>query len=387
MADNVVWSTLFLGNFADLDPNESTAGMDNPSPLLTTFGGGAGNALATNIVDVHTYTGFADDTVDTNNGFTTDYMQYNLGAGTQTVALDSVIVLAGTVTFYDGSTYTSNFGVMQDDTGNVFMLVLDSQPELASQGVDSVTFTSVVQNDFGAITQSTKDNHDFVCFGPGTLIATPLGEKRADKLRVGDYVTTLDDGPQPIRWIGKRRMLFDPDAEDPARPVLIPMGAMGHGLPHRDTLVSPNHRVLVATRPTHALHDPLGALAPAKALTRQGKIRVAAGRSAITYFTLLLPEHAVIFANGVAMESLYPGPAAFATLTGPQRSAWLRLAADARVTGTPPARLLLSTAEARAGLDAGAMGLPERQPTPLSWSARNRRRARMTRPLHLARTR
>lgn len=380
MAESIVWSSIYLGNFADMDTDEGTNWVEDPSALLTTFGDGPVEVLAQDIVDIHTWGG-GDNVVDTNNGGPVDQIQYDLGdgAGLETYAIDSAVVFHGIVTFADGSTFESDFGTFQTTSGDVFMIVLDTQPELVSQGIDSITFTSVVTSDFGAVDQFNKDNLQFVCFGPGTRIDTPLGPKRIDRLKPGDFVSTLDDGPQPIRWIGKRRLHFD--SPDPGQPVVIARGAFGPGLPRRPLMISPNHRLLVATSPAFALHDPLGALAPAKALTRQPGIPVARGRRAITYFTLLLPIHAVIVAEGLAAESLYPGPQSWAALTGPERSDWLRLAAHARVTGVPPARLLLSAAEARAGLESGAIALPGTPPRILPWSAR-RRRCR-TQPMHL----
>ncbi len=382
MADNVIWSSIYLGNFADMDSYEGSYAVEDAAPLLTTFGAGAGEALANNIVDIHTYAGYGDNAVDTNNVSTSDYIQYDLGlgAGLETRLIDAAVALHGTVTFCDGSTYESDFGTIQTGSGDVFLIAFDTQSLLASQGIDTITFTSVVTSDFSGVDQYNKDAYDFVCFGPGTRIDTPRGPKRVDRLKVGDFVSTLDDGPQPIRWIAKRRLRFA--APDPGQPVRIDKGAFGPGLPRREILLSPNHRVLVQTTPAHALHDPLGALAPAKALTRRPGIRAAQGRRAITYFSLLLPMHAVILAEGIAVESLYPGPQSWAALTGPERSAWFRLAPEARVTGVPPARLLLTTAEARAGLDAGAMGLPATAPQARPWSARNRRAGPL--PVHLA---
>lgn len=379
MAHNTVWSTLFLGNRADLETDESSQGMDDPSVLLTTFGDGAGKALSHNIVDIHTSSRH-DNVIDTDNWGTSDTMQYDLGGGTVTVQLDSVVLLHGTVTFHDRSTFDSNLGVIQDDSGNVFMLALDNQPQLGSQAIDSVSFDKVVHNYYGGVYQGTKDDVDFVCFGPGTRIETPLGPRRVDRLCVGDQVMTLDDGPQPIRWIGKRRLRFDTPGR--ARPVQIAKGAFGHELPRRDLLLSPDHRVLVDTASSHVLHDPLGALAPVKALTRQPGVRIAQGRRAITYYSLLLPMHAVIIAEGIAAESLYPGPQSWRALSGPERSAWMRLAPAGRVTGAAPARLLLSTAEARAGLDAGAFFLRPSAPQPLSWTACHRRSRPL--PAHIA---
>lgn len=383
MADNVIWSTIYLGNFSDFDTNELTYTMEDASALLTTFGAGPGEALSNNIVNIDTDTGFADLNVTSNNDiFTNDTLTYDLGTGSQTTYLDSVGLFDGTVTFHDGTTFTSQFGVIQDDVGNVFLLVLDSQPELVSDGIDSITFTALANSDYTGVGQENADDLDFVCFAPGTKLATPTGEMRADRLRTGDLLTTLDNGPQPILWIGKRRLRFE-ETGNAARPVRIRKGCFGAGLPTRDTLLSPNHRILVTTRPTSALHDPLGALAPAKALTGTKGIRALPGKREITYFTFLMPRHEVLIANGIASESLYPGRESFAHLGALDRSQWLRLAGrGAKLFGQPPARLMLSVSEARAGLKDRWIALPDRPPVPLGFSLARRQRHAL--PEHLA---
>ena len=89
------------------------------------------------------------------------------------------------------------------------------------------------------------------CFTPGTLIATPKGERKVEELEVGDRVITRDNGMQVIRWIGKRDMAGEElAAKEHLRPVLIRQGALGNGLPERDMMVSPQHRVLIANDKT-----------------------------------------------------------------------------------------------------------------------------------------
>jgi len=67
-----------------------------------------------------------------------------------------------------------------------------------------------------------------VCFTPGTLIATPAGPRPIETLAVGDLVDTADDGPQPIRWIGRRGYAFPPTPEK-HKPIQIKAGALGPG--------------------------------------------------------------------------------------------------------------------------------------------------------------
>lgn len=371
MANGVQWSTLYLGNLTEMDTNERTFSVETAKPLLKTFGGKGEDALSHNVVDVTTNAGH-DSVIATDNTHSSDSVEYDLGDGPIKAAVDSVIALKGEVTFQDGSTLSSYFGVFQADNGDSFMMVLDSQPQLASQAIDSVTFKGVFNSNYSGLYQNNKDDNKFVCFGPGTRLETPLGLRRADQLRPGDRLMTLDHGPLPIRWIAKRRVRFDPD--DPAaQPILVRRGAMGKALPRRNLFLSPDHRVLVETQPGFALHEPGGALAPAKALTRLAAIRPARGRRAITWFSFLLEDHAVIFAEGMAVESLFPGPEVWARLRGPEKSQWMALAREGRVTGALPARLMLTAREARAGLDTGYITLPTTQPRPAAWSARNRR--------------
>jgi hypothetical protein len=119
---------------------------------------------------------------------------------------------------------------------------------------------------------------------------------------VGDKVHTLDNGLQPIRWIGSRtlgprELLANPTI----RPVLIPEGICGA---HTPLFVSPLHGMLVDTDST------VGgtAFARAKHLAEaKGPVRIAHGKKRVTYFHLMFDSHQVIFANGAASESFYPG--------------------------------------------------------------------------------
>ncbi|PKP79611.1 MAG: 2,3,4,5-tetrahydropyridine-2,6-carboxylate N-succinyltransferase [Alphaproteobacteria bacterium HGW-Alphaproteobacteria-2] len=100
------------------------------------------------------------------------------------------------------------------------------------------------------------------CFVRGTRIETPGGEVAVEALAVGDLVNTLDDGPRPVRWVGRRRVA----AEGRFAPVRIREGALGV---RRDLWVSPQQ---------------------------------------VDYFHLLFDNHQVIRAEGLETESFLPGP-------------------------------------------------------------------------------
>ncbi len=145
------------------------------------------------------------------------------------------------------------------------------------------------------------------CFAPGTMILTPTGEVAVESLKAGDLVMTADHGPQPLRWVGRRVETFE-SREDPHKPILIAKGAMGHGFPTRDLIVSPQHRMVLSGKIPETLFGQREVMGIAKALTTLKGIRRMAGKTEITYFALLLDRHEVIFAEGAATESFRPGP-------------------------------------------------------------------------------
>jgi hypothetical protein len=138
-----------------------------------------------------------------------------------------------------------------------------------------------------------------VCFCKGTLIDTPGGPRFIETLGVGDYVTTLDQGPQPIAWVGRRTF---PGLGDFA-PVRIKAGALGN---LRDLWVSQNHRMLVRGPKAELLFGQKEVLVAAKSLVNDGTIRIVE-RPQVDYLHLLLARHEIIFAEACPTESLYPG--------------------------------------------------------------------------------
>lgn len=52
----------------------------------------------------------------------------------------------------------------------------------------------------------TQENTGVVCFTSGTAIRPPRGDELIEDLAIGDLVTTLDNGPQPICGIGRRTL-------------------------------------------------------------------------------------------------------------------------------------------------------------------------------------
>ena len=67
-----------------------------------------------------------------------------------------------------------------------------------------------------------------------------------ERLEIGDLIDTKDHGPREICWIGSRTLTKSELVATPKIcPVRIKAGALGRGVPQRDLVVSPQHRILV----------------------------------------------------------------------------------------------------------------------------------------------
>jgi antigen 43 len=130
------------------------------------------------------------------------------------------------------------------------------------------------------------------CFVAGTLIATPTGAVAVEFLSIGDLVLTEGGGVAPIIWTGSRRIDCSRHA-DPTRiwPVRIRADAFAPSRPLRDLFLSPDHAIFSD-----------GVLIPVKHLLNGGSIAQVAAVE-VTYVHLELPRHAVILAEGLAVES------------------------------------------------------------------------------------
>jgi hypothetical protein len=148
-----------------------------------------------------------------------------------------------------------------------------------------------------------------ICFTRGTKILTPNGEVPVEDLAVGKEVLTLDQGSQPVRWIGKRKLIASDLQTNPKwRPVRICAGALGKGLPKTDLVVSPQHRVLVNSAIVHRMFNVQEVLVPAIKLVGLDGVNIVEDTRDVEYWHFLFDAHQVIWSNGAPTESLFPGP-------------------------------------------------------------------------------
>jgi len=160
--------------------------------------------------------------------------------------------------------------------------------------------------------QSTAIANAAICFLRGTLIDTPRGRIPVQDLVAGDAVTTLDNGTQPIRWIGSSRV----SGSGALAPIRIGAGALGND---RDLLVSPNHRMLLTGPRAELLFGEGEVLMAAKFLTADARVR-AEPCDVAEYYHILFDRHEIIFAEGAPAESLHMGGEAIGALEAEARA-------------------------------------------------------------------
>lgn len=101
---------------------------------------------------------------------------------------------------------------------------------------------SVVLTTGQTVTRNADKTLNFPCDGD---IETDKGAPAVERLQPGDMIWTLDNGYQPLRWIGQSTGF----ASGAFTPVRVTEATFGD---HGTLLVSPQHRILV--------HDPLAVL-------------------------------------------------------------------------------------------------------------------------------
>ncbi|QQA42061.1 Hint domain-containing protein [Pelagovum pacificum] len=213
------------------------------------------------------------------------------------------------------------------------LLVSSTDLRPATTG-DTVTFdryTDVDFNENGEIDDGTtevangifaSENNELaaICFARGTMIVTPTGERAIEDLSPGDLVMTLDEGPQPLRWVGAQEM----PGTGMNAPIRIREGHLGTA---RDLHVSPNHRLMIEGHVAEMLFGETEVLVAAKHLVNGTTVQ-REPRAWVSYHHVMFDRHQVIFANGCRAESLFPGEQAFSSLTPDARAEVERLTED-----------------------------------------------------------
>lgn len=185
------------------------------------------------------------------------------------------------------------------------------------------------------------------CFTAGTQVDTPEGPRAVESLRSGDLVLTLDAGPQPVRWVGQRKLGLADLVNDPSlQPVQIDAHALGVNVPDRAIRVSPQHRVLFGGAACELNFGTEEVLVPAIQLV--GCRKASQRLCPVNYVHLMFDRHQIVRTHGIWSESYQPGERTVDGMPDPQRDELLRLFPELCVPGSyPAARVTLKGYETR----------------------------------------
>jgi len=213
---------------------------------------------------------------------------------------------------WTAETITGSYGseLEIDEDGN-WTYTADNDNAAIQALDDGETLTEVftVTSDNGTTTVTITINgvDEPPCFVAGTLIETPRGPRPIETLRMGDIVLTRDNGMQEVRWVGARHLdLLAGDDLGHLQPIRIRKDAFGKGLPDRDVLLSPMHRVIVRDPLVGLLTGKDEVLCPVRQLVN-GRSVIRENLHAVSYHHLLFDDHQVLSSSGCDSESFYPG--------------------------------------------------------------------------------
>ncbi|WP_146591530.1 Hint domain-containing protein [Puniceibacterium confluentis] len=218
---------------------------------------------------------------------------FRIARDSQTGAAGADIHLDCCVTFMSGDGQTTECLVLVEtdsggDIASVYVLPLaplDPRVDYALVGINPDT----ALRKFAQVA--------CVSFTRGTMITLASGQQTpVEALSVGDRVLTRDDGAQQVRWIGHTTTR----AVGAFAPILIRAGTLHNT---GDLLVSPDHRLFIYQRT-----DKLGAgraelLVKARHLVNGTTVTRLYG-GFVDYFQMLFDHHQIIYAEGIAAESM-----------------------------------------------------------------------------------
>jgi Ca2+-binding RTX toxin-like protein len=272
--------------------DDTIYGQDDADTL---YGGDGDDTLDGGIDDDTLYGGAGNDTLLGGEGDDTIYAgggdTVTGGEGSDTIIIDPSLLDGNAITI----TGSEDDDGEDNDVLDLSNVDLDWSSNPISYNEDDPESGTVTLTDGTTISFSGIET--VICFGKGTRIATPYGARAVEDLKPGDLVLTMDNGLQPLRWVGARTV----PATGRFAPIEITKGALGN---ERDLIVSPQHRMLLNGWRSEMLFNTSEVFAAAKHLVNGSTIREAQG-GFVTYYHLMFDRHEVIFAEGAASESFH----------------------------------------------------------------------------------
>jgi hypothetical protein len=218
---------------------------------------------------------------------------FTIAPGSETGAAGARVVLDSALTFMCGDGSTIEALVFVELTGGGMVAACWLLPLTALETRRDYALVAIDR----AGARARLAEIACVSFARGTHITLANGlQKRIEELNVGEKVLTRDNGPREIRWIGRQTVR----ATGAFAPILIAKGALNNS---GDLMLSPNHRLFIYQRRDHVKVGRSEVQVRARNLVN-GDTVVQSDGGFVDYFQLMFDKHEIIYAEGIAAESL-----------------------------------------------------------------------------------
>lgn len=266
------------------------------------YGGTTTNTTVGNGSTQYVLTGLATGTV-INSGGTVAVSSWGAISNASVYSGGELIVNCGSVVqntkLYTGSTLDLNFLRYSSYTtatiSNDYLVISSSQGKIVFKLADNYNgYTNQTVTLSRDSDGSTLVHLKEVCFLPGTLIATPDGERTVETFEIGDSVITPEGATRTVTWVGRAHVRVRAGLPDDQAgyPVRIRANAIADGVPHSDLLVTGEHCLFLD-----------GGFIPARMLVNGASIAWDRNITSYDYLHVETDGHSVILANGLATES------------------------------------------------------------------------------------
>ncbi|MBY6113476.1 Hint domain-containing protein [Mameliella alba] len=319
-------------DFAEIESLTLGAGDDSVDGSadgagLNVSGGAGGDSLTG---------GTGDDTLDGGTG--ADSLTGGAGSDSLTGGDGADTITAGSGDVAFGGDGDDVFNVHADDMTGADLTITGGENDetggdtLNITGPAKITMTGAESGtvewlDGSTLTFSEIENVKYTpCFTPGTRIKTNKGEIDAAQIARGDRVLTRDNGYKKVLWAGSKTISGAELAATPDLcPIRIAAGALGRGVPERDMLVSPQHRVVMGGAAVELLFGEDEVLVAASHLVGRPGITRICPAEGVTYVHFMFNAHELVMSDGAWTESFQPGDLSLAGLDDGPRSELLTL--------------------------------------------------------------
>lgn len=207
-----------------------------------------------------------------------------------------------------GNGYTNKLLFVDDSIApERFFLVTNSSQVVNQfpQAADPSGATPTYYPGFIGYTNNTITTLNPVCFLEGTKIKCISIDVPIENLKIGDLIQT-SQGPRAIKFIAKTTLPMRDLTACGKQPIMLESHALGSLGPDAPLWLSPSHAIDFAGCLVEA-----GALINGTSIHRvdsQQLQQAGFDPEVVTYYNIELEIHAVIYANGLAVESYYANP-------------------------------------------------------------------------------